>query len=196
MKNNNNIQASLLPIQWHSSYITYWSPMQKGNFISSGYVWFDYQLEAYRIDGIFNPWDVDKNGYHLWMSEITFYGHRKSRIYKVPYHIKGKDNISEFFHYETAEVEINESEGNKPIIPRDILIVGKAKFKQPNNILGMEVDCWEFDNNILNMQYFYTKKNTEELVRMQQFKNGQLLIRDFPNFSTEPIDQKIFNLFK
>lgn len=192
--NNNNVKTYLLPIQWNSAYITYWSPMKKENFISSGYVWFDYKLQVYRIDGIFNPWDIDKNGYQLWMSEITFYGQGKSHVYKVPYYIKQEDTITELFNYETAEVEVYEVEVNKVIIPRDILIIGKANLKRTDKILGMEVDCWEFDkNNPFNMQRFYTKKGTTELVRMQQFKNGQILIRDFPNLSTEPIEQKIFN---
>jgi hypothetical protein len=167
--------------------------MKRGNFISSGYVWFDYELDVYRIDGIFNPWDVEKTGYQLWMSEVTFYGQGKSYIYKLPYHIKREGSVTEPFDYDVSEIEFQKVEVNNSIVPRDILMTGKAALKGTDEILGMEVDCWEFDkDNPFKMHRFYLKKGSNELVRMQQFKNGQMLIRDLPNLSTEQIDQNVF----
>ncbi|MCC5661246.1 violacein biosynthesis enzyme VioE [Nostoc sp. XA010] len=193
MDKNHNFQPPLLPVQWTSAYITYWSPMKQGNFISSGSVWFDYESEVYRIDGIFNPWDVEKTGYQLWMSEVTFYGQGKSLVSKLPYHIKQENDVTAAFNYDVAELEGQEVKANNSIVPRDILITGKATFQGTEKILGMEVDCWEFErDNPFNMHRFYLKKGSNELVRMQQFKNGQMLIRDLPNPSTDQIDQKVF----
>lgn len=190
---NKKIQPPFLPTQWNAAYITYWSPMNKENFISSGFVWFDYELEVYRIDGIFNPWDVEKTGYQLWMSEITFYGQGKSYVYKLPYHIKDVASVEEPFEYEVGELEDRVVEAHSSILPRDILISGKATLKGTEKILGIEVDCWQFDQeNPFNMDCFYLKKGSNELVRMKQFKNGQLLIRDLPNLSTQQINRTIF----
>ncbi|BAZ10753.1 hypothetical protein NIES4071_25770 [Calothrix sp. NIES-4071] len=192
MKTNKS-QPPLLPKQWFASYVTFWAPMKKENFISSGCVWFDYELEVYRIDGIFNPWDVEKTGHQLWMSEITSYGQGKSKIFKLPYHVKNLSNKNESFEYEVGNLTNDVVERHNSIVPRDILISGNAKFQGNEKIFGVEVDCWKFDsNNPFQMECFYLKKHSNELIRMTQFKNGQLLIRDLPVFSTQTIDQTIF----
>lgn len=191
MKTENH-QAPLLPDQTTSAFVTHWFPMKKENFISSGNVWFDYELKAYRIDGLFNPWDVEKMGYQLWMSEICLYGQGINYKYTLPYHIQHLSGISEY-NYQVSEIKASEVDADVSILPQDILVLGKAELKATKKLLGFDVDCWEFDKeNVFNITCFYLKTGKNELVRMEQIKNGQLLIRDFPNLSTEKIDKEVF----
>jgi len=48
-----HVSPPLLPMQWSSAYVSYWTPMQEDDQITSGYCWFDYARNICRIALVF-----------------------------------------------------------------------------------------------------------------------------------------------
>ncbi|MBU2971621.1 violacein biosynthesis enzyme VioE [Pseudoalteromonas sp. C2R02] len=183
--------APLLPEQWSSSYISYWIPMQPDDDITSGYCWFDYKKNVCRIDGLFNPWSEKKTGHRLWMSEIMYPCTDESFKSKVSY---TRDDMTKTSEFEAAVLNDEIDPCHELILSQDVLITCNAQYIGTSNILGHEVDEWFFQRpNGKGPATYYFISDTNHLVRMiTGDPKVQASVRDFPNFNTYKIGQKIF----
>ncbi|TQF71221.1 violacein biosynthesis enzyme VioE [Pseudoalteromonas luteoviolacea] len=188
---NKEMTPPILPLQWNSSYISYWSPMQPEEHITSGYCWFDYGKNVCRIDGLFNPWSEEKTGHRLWMSEIMYPGTNESFKSKVAYSREHMDKQSEFSE-EVLNDEIDPC--HELILMQDVLQKCNAQYQGTCEVLGFTADIWHFQRpNSKGPATYYLKAGTNELLRMVTGDPNVLAsVRDFPNFNTREIDPDIF----
>jgi hypothetical protein len=186
--------APLLPASYFSAFVTYWLPMNGGKFMSSGNVWFDYGAKCFRIDGLFNPWDVESTKQHLWISELSHYGRGISYHISLAYDRVQSTGVAAEYTIESRSLKLEEVPIREAIFPQDYLQEAGATKARSGSLLGIPVDVWTLpQGNRLDIQTIYLRKDGNELVRMEQKKRGDVVIRDFPNFVSGPIDPHVFD---
>ncbi|KUM02166.1 violacein biosynthesis enzyme VioE [Chromobacterium subtsugae] len=181
----------LLPQQWSSAYVSYWSPMLQDDQLSSGYCWFDYGRNICRIDGLFNPWSEEDTGYRLWMSETGNAASGRTRKQKVAY---GREAMA----YGTALCDIPLDDETGPFrqlfLPRDVLAAHDARYAGRHTVLGQEADAWTYQRAGKGPSTLYFQAGTNLLLRMVTGDDRQhASVRDFPNLSTAMIPGEIFS---
>jgi violacein biosynthesis enzyme VioE len=182
----------MLPVQWSTSYVSYWQPMLEKDRMTSGYCWFDYSRNVCRIDGLFNPWSEKETGYSLWMSEIFTPGEGQTRKAKIAY---TKEGSSEQSTYQATPLKDDVDECHELLLTQDILIRNNATYAGSHTILAMETDAWTFTRLLKSPSTYYFKQGTNHLVRMVTGNpNKHASVRDFPNFDTHIISDNIFNI--
>jgi anthraniloyl-CoA monooxygenase len=182
-----------LPSSYLSAYVTYWTPLDRARFVSSGNVWFDYAHKCYRIDGLFNPWDVETTQQHLWMTELAHYGagvsHRMTLLYdrEVGDAADSCTLASQRLVTELAAV-------HEAILPQNYLQEAEATLAGQEVVLGLEADVWVLPaDNRLRIRKVHLRRGQSHLIRMEQEKHGAGLFRDFPNFVAGPVDPGVFD---
>ncbi|RDH42580.1 violacein biosynthesis enzyme VioE [Zooshikella ganghwensis] len=187
----------LLPDQWSSSYISYWTPMFDEDQITSGYCWFNYIDNKCRIDGLFNPWSEKETGHRLWMSELVNASngvtHKKKIAYtKTKQHTEEK-KIKLIYNAIPSPHEINDS--HELLLAKDVLIKHKATYAGKHKILNIQADSWEFYIPNKGPATYFFKAGTNCLIRMVTGDPKlHASVRDFPTFNTEKISEFIFDL--
>lgn len=182
----------LLPLQWSSAYVSYWTPMQEDDQITSGYCWFDYGRNICRIDGLFNPWSEKETGHRLWMSEIGDARREQSRKQKVAYAREAAGAGSEL--YETALPD-EVTPFHELFLPQAILVDGEARHDGRHTVLGQEADAWVLERPGKAPAVFYLQAGGNHLLRMVTGNDAQhQSVRDFPNFLAGEIADSIFKL--
>ncbi|PHV13485.1 violacein biosynthesis enzyme VioE [Chitinimonas sp. BJB300] len=183
----------LLPAQWSGAYISYWSPMQPDDQITSGYCWFDYTRNICRIDGLFNPWSEKETGHRLWMSEIGNAERKLSHKQKIAYSREMMDFGVALF--EMPEREVTPFE--QLYLPRALLQENHAVYAGNESILGQTADAWTFTKQGKDPSTYYFKAGTDLLLRMVTGDPKQhASVRDFPCIATHPIPDWIFDTGK
>jgi violacein biosynthesis enzyme VioE len=180
----------LLPAQWSSAYVSYWTPMRQDDQLTSGYCWFDYERDICRIDGLFNPWSEQDSGHRLWMSEIGDAGRARTRKQKVAY-ARERLGVGE----ELAERVLDDEVGAFPglFLPRAILRDGKARHDGRRTVLGRAADAWIVELPGKAAAAYYLEAGGNRLLRMVTGNDGQhQSVRDFPNFSSAAIPASVF----
>ncbi|OHX17058.1 violacein biosynthesis enzyme VioE [Chromobacterium sphagni] len=180
----------LLPQQWSSAYVSYWSPMQPEDQLSSGYCWFDYRRNICRIDGLFNPWSEEDTGYRLWMSETGNAASGRTRKQKVAY---GREAMA--FGTVLCDIPLDDEAGPFPqlFLPRDVLLTHDAQYVGRHMVLGQEADAWTYQRPDKGPSTLYFQAGTGLLLRMVTGDDRQhASVRDFPNLSTAEIPAGIF----
>jgi len=180
----------LLPMQWSSAYVSYWSPMQPEDQLTSGYCWFDYARNICRIDGLFNPWPEKEKGYRLWMSELGDAGRGQSRKRKVAYAREGTAAGEQLL-----ETVLDDELSSFPelFLPQAILRDGGALHNGRHTVLGQAADAWVVEGPA-TLSVFYLQAGGNHLLRMVTGKDPQhQSVRDFPNFCTGDIADSIFS---
>jgi len=176
----------LLPPQWSSAYISYWSPMREEDEVTSGYCWFDYERNICRIDGLFNPWSERETGHRLWMSEIGDAGRERSRKQKVAYARQGVQLQETALPDEVAPFR-------ELFLPQAMLRDGAALHDGRHAVLGRQADAWVIERPGKARSTFYLQAGGNHLLRMVTGNDPQhLSVRDFPNFSAADIAASIF----
>ena len=181
----------LLPPQWSGAYVSYWSPMQQDDQITSGYCWFDYTRNICRIDGLFNPWSEKETGHRLWMSEIGDAEHGRSHKQKVAYSKENMDFGVKLFELQ-QEPEVTPFQ--ELFLPRSVLHDHNAIYVGRETVLGHVADGWTFSREGKGPSTYYFKVGTDLLLRMVTGDPTQhASVRDFPNVVTNPIPDWIFD---
>lgn len=184
--------APLLPKQWSSSYVSYWQPMLAADDITSGMCWFDYELGAFRIDGLFNPWPEQQYGHRLWMSEIALVSVAETQKYRVTYTREpaGADGKSQYI---AQSMETTREVLHDLIVPQDILRRHKARPIGSHEVLGQPTDGWRFERAERGPTTIFLRQGTNHPVRMVTGDVARhASIRDFPTVTTVPIPGWIF----
>jgi len=186
--------APLLPVSFTSAFVTYWSPMDRTKFISSGNMWFDYDAKCFRIDGLFNPWDVAGTKQHLWLTELSHYGEGVSYHLCLLYDRVPCPGAEPEHTIESRELTENVVPAREAIFPRDYLVETKATFGGTVSVLGLRADIWDLPaSNRLGIRRVHLRHDSNELVRMEQEKRGDIVVRDFPNLVRCAIAPAIFD---
>ncbi|TDR81379.1 violacein biosynthesis enzyme VioE [Paludibacterium purpuratum] len=176
----------LLPQQWSSAYISYWSPMMPEDQISSGYCWFDYTRNLCRIDGLFNPWSERTTGYRLWMSETGNASARRTHKQKVAYGRDGVELSAQPLAEESALFE-------QLYLPQGVLREHRARHDGRHEVLGLVADAWTYQRPGKGPATLFLKADTDLLLRMVTGDaDGHASVRDFPNLCTRSIPAWIF----
>lgn len=184
----------LLPIQWSSAYISYWSPMQQDDQITSGYCWFDYARNICRIDGLFNPWSEKDTGHRLWMSEIGDAEFSQSHKQKIAY---SREATAVGIHLCELALPDEISPFHELFLPRSVLLRGNARHDGCHTVLGQLADAWTIERPHKASSTFYLKAGTNLLLRMVTGNEKQhVSVRDFPNLFAGDIPDSVFALKK
>ncbi|NRR29325.1 violacein biosynthesis enzyme VioE [Oxalobacteraceae bacterium] len=180
----------LLPMQWSSAYISYWSPMHEDDELTSGFCWFDYARNICRIDGLFNPWSERETGHRLWMSEIGDVRHGLSRKQKVAY--ASQATLAGVTLRETA-LEDELTPFHALFLPQTILRDGEARHDGRHTVLGQLADAWVLKRPLKAPALFYLQAGSNRLLRMVTGDDPHhRSVRDFPNFAAGDIADSIF----
>lgn len=182
-------QPPLLPIQWSSAYISYWSPMLPNDQITSGYCWFDYARNICRIDGLFNPWSEKDSGHRLWMSEIGDAARGQSHKKKVAY---ARETAACVQLYATA-LEDEVSPFHELFLRRSVLHDGNARHDGRHMVLGQLADAWTMETPHKTAATLYLQAGSNLLLRMITGNDKlHLSVRDFPNLFAGEIPDSVF----
>lgn len=184
----------MLPIQWSTSYVSYWQPMLESDRMTSGYCWFDYRRNVCRIDGLFNPWAEKETGYSLWMSEIFTPEEGQTHKAKIAY---TKSGGKEQTTYQAIPLNDDVDSCHELLLTQDILIRYNAIYAGSHTILAMQTDAWTFTRHLKGQSTYYFQQGTNHLVRMVTGDpNKHASVRDFLNFDTHIIPEHIFSISK
>ncbi|MET3131110.1 violacein biosynthesis enzyme VioE [Oxalobacteraceae bacterium GrIS 1.11] len=184
----------MLPLQWSSAYVSYWSPMQQEDQLTSGYCWFDYARNICRIDGLFNPWSEKDTGHRLWMSEIGDARRGQSRKQKVAYASEAAPAGAELRETALAD-ELTPFQAL--FLPQAILLDGNARHDGRHTVLGQPADAWVVERPGKAPSVFYLQAGGNALLRMVTGNEAQhQSVRDFPNFCVGEIADSVFMLGK
>ncbi len=182
----------LLPMQWSSAYLSYWSPMREEDQLTSGYCWFDYARNICRIDGLFNPWPEKETGHRLWMSEIGDARHGQSRRQKVAY---ARETAAAGATLRETALEDELTPFHALFLPQAILLEGNARHDGRHTVLGQPADAWMVQRPARVPSLFYLQAGGNRLLRMVTGNDPQhLSVRDFPNFFAGEIPDSVFML--
>ncbi|QDE85709.1 violacein biosynthesis enzyme VioE [Myxococcus xanthus] len=180
----------LLPIQWSSAYVSYWSPMLRDDQVTSGYCWFDYARDVCRIDGLFNPWPEKEMGYQLWMSEVGDVARGQSLKRKMAYWKKAT-TIGDCLDGALLPNEM--SSFHELFLPRAVLIDGNARHAGCDPVLGQLADVWTIERPHKAPLTLYLQTGTNLLLRMVSGNDKQhVSVRDFPNVFVGDIPESVF----
>ncbi|MDQ1829182.1 violacein biosynthesis enzyme VioE [Massilia scottii] len=180
----------LLPLQWSSAYISYWSPMREDDQVTSGYCWFDYARDICRIDGLFNPWPEKETGHRLWMSELGDARRGQSRKQKVAYAREAEPAGVKLYERALAD-ELTPF--HELFLPQAILIDGDARHDGRHTVLGQAADAWVLERPGKAASVFYLQAGGNHLLRMVTGNDAQhQSVRDFPNFVAGNIAASVF----
>jgi anthraniloyl-CoA monooxygenase len=172
------------PTSWTASYVSYWQPALPDDLITSGTVWFDYDRDAFRIDGLFNPWSETEHGYRLWLSEVNRYGARTALLREVRYTHEGDS-------YRAQRVD-TEAPSQGCLVPRTVLRDRGARVVEAATLLGFTCVGWDFVDERRRPVRYYMAENAR-LVRMVTGNpGGRASVRDFPTWSSAPIPNDVF----
>ncbi|RSZ60434.1 violacein biosynthesis enzyme VioE [Massilia atriviolacea] len=181
----------LLPAQWSSAYVSYWTPMRQEDQLTSGYCWFDYTRDICRIDGLFNPWSEQDTGHRLWMSEIGDAGRARTRKQKVAYAREAMPTGEQLYE-RVLEDELGPFPGL--FLPQAILRDGDARHGGVHSVLGREADAWIVERPGKAASVYYLEAGGNRLLRMVTGNDAaHQSVRDFPNFATDPIPGSVFD---
>ncbi|CDG81739.1 vioE [Janthinobacterium agaricidamnosum NBRC 102515 = DSM 9628] len=184
----------LLPMQWSSAYLSYWSPMREEDQLTSGYCWFDYARNICRIDGLFNPWPEKETGHRLWMSEIGDARQGQSRRQKVAY---ARETAAAGSTLRETALEDELTPFHALFLPQAILLEGNALHGGRHTVLGQPVDAWVVQRPARVPSVFYLQAGGNRLLRMVTGNDPRhLSVRDFPNFCAGAIPDSVFSLEK
>ncbi|OFA07153.1 violacein biosynthesis enzyme VioE [Duganella sp. HH101] len=179
-------QPPLLPMQWNSAYISYWSPMRDEDQLTSGYCWFDYARNICRIDGLFNPWPEKEKGHRLWMSEIGDVRREQSRKQKVAY-------ATQESQLQATALADEVTPFHQLFLPQAILLDGGARHDGRHTVLGQPADAWVVAPPGKAASVFYLQAGSNRLLRMVTGNDPlHQSVRDFPNFATGAISDSVF----
>ena len=185
-----HVSPPLLPMQWSSAYVSYWTPMQEDDQITSGYCWFDYARNICRIDGLFNPWPEKEHGHLLWMSEIGDARREQSRKQKVAYARQVQATGAQLQGTALAD-EVTPFQAL--FLPQAVLLDGGARHDGRHSVLGREADAWVVEPAGKPPSVFYLEADGNRLLRMVTGNDPQhRSVRDFPNLSVGDIPDSIF----
>lgn len=185
-----HLAPPLLPMQWSSAYISYWTPMQEDDQVTSGYCWFDYARNICRIDGLFNPWSEKEHGHLLWMSEIGDARREQSRKQKVAY-ARQAEATGEQLHGTALADEVTPF--HVLFLPQTVLLDGAARHDGRHTVLGREADAWVVERAGKASSVFYLEAGGNRLLRMVTGNDAQhLSVRDFPNLFVGDIPDSVF----
>lgn len=180
----------LLPMQWSSAYISYWSPMQQDDELTSGYCWFDYARNICRIDGLFNPWSEQDTGHRLWMSEIGDVRRGQSRKQKVAY---ARQTSAAGTTLRDTALDDELTPFHALFLPQAILRDGDARHDGCHTVLGQLADAWVLERPDRVPSAFYFQAGTDRLLRMVTGNDPRhRSVRDFPNFFAGDIADSVF----
>lgn len=180
----------LLPLQWSSAYISYWTPMRQDDQVTSGYCWFDYARNICRIDGLFNPWPEKEHGHLLWMSEIGDARREQSRKQKVAYARQARAS-GEQLHGTALADEVTPF--HELFLPQAVLQDGSARHDGSHTVLGRAADAWVVERAGKPPSVFYLEAGSNRLLRMVTGNAPRhLSVRDFPNLSVGDIPDSVF----
>lgn len=181
----------LLPSQWSSAYVSYWTPMRPDDQLTSGYCWFDYGRDICRIDGLFNPWSEQDSGHRLWMSETGDAGRARTRKQKVAYAREALP-AGEQLYERVLEDEVAAFPGL--FLPQAVLRDGNARHGGRVTVLGRAADAWIVELPGKAPSAYYLEAGGNRLLRMVTGSDGQhQSVRDFPNLTTAPIADSVFD---
>lgn len=185
-----HVAPPLLPMQWSSAYISYWTPMQEDDQVTSGYCWFDYARNICRIDGLFNPWPEKEHGHLLWMSEIGDARREQSRKQKVAYARQAQATGEQLQGTALAD-EVTPF--HALFLPQAVLLDGGARHDGRHSVLGQEADAWLVERAGKPPSVFYLEAGGNRLLRMVTGNDAQhLSVRDFPNLFVGDIPDSVF----
>lgn len=185
-----HVAPPLLPMQWSSAYISYWTPMQDDDQVTSGYCWFDYARNICRIDGLFNPWSEKEHGHLLWMSEIGDARREQSRKQKVAY-ARQAGATGEQLQATALADEVTPF--HELFLPQAVLLDGSARHDGRHSVLGQEADAWVVARAGKPSSVFYLEAGGNRLLRMVMGNDPQhLSVRDFPNLLIGDIPDSVF----
>ncbi|MDN2701177.1 violacein biosynthesis enzyme VioE [Janthinobacterium sp. SUN100] len=185
-----HVSPPLLPMQWSSAYISYWTPMQEDDQVTSGYCWFDYARNICRIDGLFNPWSEKEHGHLLWMSEIGDARREQSRKQKVSYARQAQATGEQLQGTALAD-EVTPF--HELFLPQAVLLGGGARHDGRHTVLGREADAWVVERTGKPSSVFYLEAGGNRLLRMVTGNDPQhLSVRDFPNLFVGDIPDSVF----
>lgn len=180
----------LLPMQWSSAYVSYWTPMRQDDQLTSGYCWFDYTRDICRIDGLFNPWSEQDTGHRLWMSEIGDAGCASTRKQKVAY-AREKQATGEQLYERVLEDEVTPFPAL--FLPQAVLRDGEARHGGIHKVLGRDADAWIVERPGKAAALYYLEAGSNRLLRMVTGNDAEhQSVRDFPNFAADPIPESLF----
>ncbi|NTX08252.1 violacein biosynthesis enzyme VioE [Myxococcus sp. CA040A] len=180
----------LLPMQWSSAYVSYWSPMLPGDQMTSGYCWFNYARDVCRIDGLFNPWPEKERGEHLWMSEVGDVARGQGFKRKMVYW-KKVTPIGE--HLCETLLPDERSSFHELFLPRAVLMDGNARHAGCDPVLGQLADVWTIERPHKAPLTLYLQAGTNLLLRMVSGNDKQhVSVRDFPNVFVGDIPESVF----
>lgn len=184
----------LLPLQWSSAYLSYWSPMREEDQLTSGYCWFDYARNICRVDGLFNPWPEKETGYRLWMSEIGDAVQGHSCRQKVAY---ARETAAAGMTLREILLDDEVAPFHQLFLPQAILLDGKAHHGGRHTVLGRLADAWIVAPPARAPSVFYLQAGGNGLLRMVTGNDpGHLSVRDFPNFLAGESPDSVFSLGK
>lgn len=185
-----HLAPPLLPLQWSSAYISYWTPMREDDQVTSGYCWFDYARNICRIDGLFNPWPEKEHGHLLWMSEIGDARREQSRKQKVAY-TRQAEASGEQLHSTALADEVIPF--HDLFLPQAVLLDGGARHDGLHSVLGREADAWVVERTGKPPSVFYLEAGGNRLLRMVTGNDPQhRSVRDFPNLFVGDIPDSVF----
>ena len=184
------VSPPLLPLQWSSAYVSYWTPMQADDQLTSGYCWFDYARNICRIDGLFNPWSEKEHGHLLWMSEIGDARREQSRKQKVAYARQAQATGAQLQGTALAD-EVTPFQAL--FLPQAVLLDGGARHDGRHSVLGRETDAWVVERTGKPPSVFYLQAGGNRLLRMVTGNDPRhLSVRDFPNLLVGDIPDSVF----
>ncbi|UTH74302.1 violacein biosynthesis enzyme VioE [Chromobacterium sp. IIBBL 290-4] len=187
-----NQEPPLLPERWSGAYVSYWSPMQEDDQLTSGFCWFDYGRNICRIDGLFNPWSEEKTGYRLWMSEIGDAARGRTFKRKVAY---AREREADGVRLHDALLDDELGPFAELFLPRDLLTRHETEAVEPAVVLGVEAEGWRCARPGKGPITLYFQAGTDRLLRMvTESERGRVSVRDFPNLQTGPIGEEVFQL--
>ncbi|MBE3024729.1 violacein biosynthesis enzyme VioE [Janthinobacterium sp. GW458P] len=185
-----HLAPPLLPLQWSSAYVSYWTPMQEDDQVTSGYCWFDYARNICRIDGLFNPWSEKEHGHLLWMSEIGDARRKQSRKQKVAYARQAEATGAQLQGMALAD-EVTPF--HDLFLPQAVLPDAGARHDGRHTVLGQEADAWIVERMGKPPSVFYLEAGGNRLLRMVTGNDPQhLSVRDFPNLQVGGIPDSVF----
>ncbi|MGX9712932.1 violacein biosynthesis enzyme VioE [Janthinobacterium lividum] len=185
-----HVSPPLLPMQWSSAYVSYWTPMQADDQVTSGFCWFDYARNICRIDGLFNPWSEKEHGHLLWMSEIGDARREQSRKQKVAY-ARQAEAAGEQLQGTALADEVTPFQ--ELFLPQAVLLDGGARHDGRHTVLGREADAWVVERAGKPPSLFYLEAGGNRLLRMVTGNDPQhQSVRDFPNLFVGDIPDSVF----
>jgi violacein biosynthesis enzyme VioE len=185
-----HLAPPLLPLQWSSAYISYWTPMREDDQVTSGYCWFDYARNICRIDGLFNPWPEKEHGHLLWMSEIGDARREQSRKQKVAYTRQAEASGEQLHDTALADEVIP---FHDLFLPQAVLLDGGTRHDGRHSVLGREADAWVVERTGKPPSVFYLEAGGNRLLRMVTGNDPQhRSVRDFPNLFVGDIADSVF----